>query len=152
AGTRQDTAIRIWDVRRGTLLGSMEGHTGEVSALAFMPDRRTLVSAGERLRFWDIITRGPKPVFAHNPAMGVTAVAIAPGGLTLAVGHWMHDVVLIDAASGNHVNTLAGHDESGIFALDYSPDGKYLVSAGADHNVRVWDIVRGAHPSRELVG
>lgn len=152
AGTRQDTAIRIWDVRRGTPLGTMEGHTGEVSSLVFMPDRRTLVSAGERLRFWDIVTRGPKPVFAHNPSMGVNAVAIAPSGHTLAVGQWSHDVALIDAASGNHVNTLAGHDEAGIFALDYSPDGKYLVSAGTDHSVRVWDIVRGAHPSRELVG
>src|SRR5262249_1394208 len=96
-GHKLDPLIRIWDVDSGAQLGTLEGHTSEVSSFGFFPDGKTLVSAGERLRFWDFPARAAKPVFAHNPTLGVNCLSIAPDGLTLAIGDWSREITLLDA-------------------------------------------------------
>lgn len=46
--------------------------------------------------------------------------------------------------------TLEGHD-SGVLALSLSPDGRYAVSGGHDHVMRVWDVESG-RLTRTLAG
>jgi WD40 repeat protein/serine/threonine protein kinase len=53
--TEIDNAVRLWDTRRGKLLGVCKGHTQGVKCLAFSPDGETLasVSSDSTLRVWD---------------------------------------------------------------------------------------------------
>ena len=46
--------------------------------------------------------------------------------------------------------TLYGH-EGDVQAVEFTPDGKYLVSAGTDGSVRIWDAVTGlqVRPGRQ---
>jgi WD domain, G-beta repeat len=41
-----EPVVRVWDVATGVERGSFTGHVGEVNAVAFSPDGRTLASAG----------------------------------------------------------------------------------------------------------
>ena len=41
-----DTTIRLWDVSSGQCIRVLMGHSGAVSALAFAPNGRTLLSGG----------------------------------------------------------------------------------------------------------
>ena len=54
-----ENQILIWDVKKGTLRGSLQGHTHYLESLDISADGRFLVSssADRTVRFWDIKTR-----------------------------------------------------------------------------------------------
>jgi WD40 repeat protein len=46
-------------------------------------------------------------------------------------------VKLWDAATGREMLTLEGHN-SKLYCVDFSPDGRRLVSGGRDRTIRIW--------------
>jgi WD40 repeat protein len=104
-----------------------------------------------------------------------TSVAYSPDGKLLAVGCSDNQIRLLDAATGQEVRRLSGHqvrtytapqdpknptgflvDSMGagnVTTLAFSPDGKTLASGGWDDMIRLWDVGTGkevrkfvAHP------
>jgi WD40 repeat protein len=74
----------------------------------------------------------------RGPLPGVTAIAFAPDGKTLACGVG-HAVWLWDMPTGKGPRVLQGHG-SVVWSLAYAPDGKSLASAG--DALRIWDATR----------
>jgi WD40 repeat protein len=71
----------------------------------------------------------------------INSLAFSPDGRTLVGacgGPWGSKyVTLWDVVTGKEIGELAGH-LSGINALTFSPDGKFLGSGGADYSVLIW--------------
>jgi WD40 repeat protein len=112
--------------------------------LAFSPDNKLLVSAGDGLRLWDVQTGELLHVFPHASPR---RVAFSPDGKLLASGGWAGEVLLFDLASRRETARLLSPQEE-IHALAFSPDGRLLASAGndrsrKDQNARVWDVASG---------
>ncbi len=147
-----DRTIRVWDTSSGVCRSISDAHEEPIGGLAFFPDQRTLVSGGERLRLWEFPSLKSKSGFANNPSNAINSVAVSPDGMTIAFGQWAREITLLDAPTGSLVNVLSGHERAGVFSLAFSRDGKSLVSAGADGEIRVWDVVRGLHVAEELIG
>ena len=90
-------------------------------------------------------------VKASGPDYPVTAVALSPdnkrAAAAVAVVSARRDgppteVRIWEVASGRAVHTLRGHT-SWVAQLAFSPNGKWLASAGSDRVVRLWDTARG---------
>lgn len=50
-----------------------------------------------------------------------------------------NDIVLTDIATGNEAGKLSGH-AMGVHDSGFSANGKFMVTAGNDSSVKVWDL------------
>ena len=124
----------------------LEGHTDNVTALAFSPDSRTLATGSfdDTIRLWDVETDAHKFTLTGHTGY-IESVAFSPDGNTLASASRDGTVRLWDTISGAHKSTLIGYTNT----VAFSPDGKTLASAGGlNHkDIQLWDVTTGTDKS-----
>lgn len=135
--------IAIYDL--GTmepLGGTLKGHDGPVTILAYSRNGRTLISAGRdaTLRVWDVVARTPliPPLTGHDGA--VWGMTLSRDGSSLASGGLDNTVRLWDVATGKQIAVLLGHSALPEH-LAFSPDGKMLASCSADGTCILWEVL-----------
>jgi WD40 repeat protein/serine/threonine protein kinase len=144
--TSQDKTVRLWDTATCQEILALEGHTEDVTSVAFSPDGRRLASTSrdKTLRLWDTATGQTVLMLAKDFAMGGQIVAFSPDGRRVAASCFGTTVQLWDAVTGKEVLTLKGPTNAIVFfGLAFSPDGRWLAVGCMDKTVRVWDMATG---------
>jgi len=139
-GNTEDFIIRMWDVASGNALGTLEGHTGIVWAVAFSPDSQMLasVSNDSTCMVWD--WRSGSIIKTLNLPNAISSVTFSPDGQTLAVGgveEWP-DAAIWTFAVPSWQPELKLQEYWNIPAIVYTPDGEYIVGGGISRNARIW--------------
>lgn len=129
--------LTLWDLTTGKQSTSLKGHLGEVGALVFAPDGKTLAAGGAAIILWDIET-GKQKVTLPTPG-GCSALCLSPDGQTLAAGQANGTLTLWDVASGKERITLQKPSQGVIFAT-FSPDGRTLALGIGDATCKLWDV------------
>jgi len=108
---------------------------------AFAPDGRELAfEDSTNIMLLNMATRKPRPFAAIDNS--VYGIAFSPNGSLLASAHNGGGVTLWDRASGRKITTVLAHPP---FALDveFSRDGRFLASGGADGIGKIWEVIPG---------
>jgi WD40 repeat protein len=133
-------AVQVWNTSTGHLVHTYTGHA-DVGSLSWSPDGTYVASSGGSIQVWNALTGQSIYDFEENMRCGDGDVAWSPDGNTLAY-LFCDQVRVINPFTGQLIRTHTGpHDSWGLSALAWSPDGKYLASAG-DH-IEVWSVATG---------
>ena len=83
----RDRTIKLWHLKTGESIRTLEGHSGAIYAIAISPDGQTIASASEdkTVKLWHLETGALLGTFTGHTAQ-VNAVAFSRDGQTLASG------------------------------------------------------------------
>ena len=136
--------VQFWDVATGTSRFASDGHSAEVTCIAFSRDG-LLVATGSldrSLRVWRRDGAGP-PRVLRGPRSRVLAVALSRKADTVACGDGAGVVHVWDLASSDPPTRIEGH-AGPVWGVAFSPDGSLVASAGEDGEVHVAEAATGA--------
>jgi WD40 repeat protein len=137
ASAAKDRTVRLWDVRSGHLLRTLEGHTEAVTSVAFNAHTGHIASASEdqTVRLWELSTGQQIQVFeGHKSA--VWSVAFSRDGKRLASASEDNSVHLWDARGLRFDFSLRGHGKH-VYSVAFSPDSQQLATATHDGMVKI---------------
>jgi small GTP-binding protein len=144
ASPSQDQTVRIWDINRGTLLRTIEGHTTPV-CVAWSPDpNNPVLASGDyfgTIRLWNPETCELLRVLKGHTEI-IESVAWSPDGNILASGSFDTRIRLWNAETGQTLKILEGH-VSCVESVAWSPDGRTFCSGSWDNTVRLWNAKTG---------
>ena len=134
----------MWEAASGREVARLT-HDGDVSAVAFSPDGRYVVSGGcdkrdgstcieGTARVWEADTGREVARMTHDGE--VLAVAFSPDGRYVVSGSWDTTARVWEADTGREVARMT-HDGE-VPAVAFSPNGQYVVSGSRDGTARVW--------------
>ncbi len=128
------------------------GHMAVINSLAFTPDGKFIVSAGDDkvIRVWDWLAGKTVRTIRGQSTPGdggkIAAIAISSDGVWLAAAGLFPGntedrfaIRLYDFASGKLAGQLKGHEHA-VHGLAFSPDNKQLISGSFDRTAILWDI------------
>lgn len=134
-----------WDLRTKEVVQEYEEHQGGIISLLFVDQDRKFVSSSEdkSMRIWEYGNPVPVKYINDSSLFSMPALALHPSGKYFVAQSLDNKIKTYEAENTfKHVGskTFGGHTVAGnTCQLDFSPDGRYLMSGDSNGNIFWWD-------------
>ncbi|MHC4507480.1 MAG: protein kinase domain-containing protein [Planctomycetota bacterium] len=136
--------LTMWEVSSGKILWQQPSESTGLLArriAAISPDGQLIAVGSQPGGFRVLRVSDGSEIFSRKiNDTRVSALTFSPDGtsLLLASGVESTTIQLWDVATGESVRTLEGH-RSQVTDLQFTPDGRHLISSSSDQTIRLWD-------------
>jgi WD40 repeat protein len=136
----KDKTIKIWDLQKAKIIGTLKGHLRGVNCIAISPDGTKIVSGSDdgHLKIWDLLNKNLLKTIESN-LYSIYSLAITPDGQKIVSASGDKQIKIWELNSGQEINSLKGHTDA-VSCLAITPNGQTIVSAGKDSTIRLWGI------------
>jgi len=128
-GSKKSGTLLLWDVEKDTEFKRFEGHSDSISAVAFSPDGRFILSGSwdKTLKLWDIRSGYLVRTFeGHNG--NIRNANFSFDGRFIVSGDFDGNIKVWDSRNGAIINEFKASDL--YWTVVFSPDGKHISFAG----------------------
>jgi hypothetical protein len=136
-------AAQIWRLIRDDSVRTFLGHSGAVSAVAFSPDGRAILSGSEdrMLKLWDVAAGKELRTFTEKSYRysEVYSVAFSPDGSAVLSGGTGAKLFVHEVDTGKELRAFEGGSEY-FASVTFSPDGRTALFGGSDATLKLWDL------------
>ena len=132
-------ALRIFDLKKGTMIKLLKGHTSVILSLAFSPDGRFIASGSndKTMRIWD--TRGFHCIdtirFHTNDIYGLS---FSSDSRYCASSSNDGSMAVYDTEQKKLIMTKKKAHTGPVMSIRFSPDSRYIATGSHDGTVRLW--------------
>ncbi len=145
-----DGSLRLRDLHGEASPMIYQGHTNEISCVAFSANGRALVtgSLDKTLRLWELGIPLSMGIGHHDE--GVNSVSFSPDGCSIVSGGddktiklWQINEPTVPESDGNLLNrlslvsSLVGHKDA-VTSVVFTLDGEFIISGSRDKTIRLW--------------
>lgn len=146
-----NTQILIWDIRSSRMIARIIHETelfqsNRVKDLSISPEGRYIaLIQGNRLYIYDLLKSTTQEIIAQRALYRTSeespqTLAFSPDQKYLAVaGNQVH-LYTVKGDPNNWEDINFGHSKRNIEALDFSADGRFMVTGSRSRDINVWDL------------
>jgi WD40 repeat protein len=147
-----ERVIKLWDIRTGNHIATLEGHTYPILTLTFSPDGDRLVSGSgdTSLIVWDV-NRQAKELHLKGHGLYVVTSDWDPIGNRIVSGSVDSTIREWDATNGELLAEHGNH-RTAVHSVRFSNDGSRLASGSSDLSIILWDAKEKLVPDQVLLG
>ncbi|PWJ54517.1 WD domain G-beta repeat uncharacterized protein [Dyadobacter jejuensis] len=129
--------IQLLDTKTNTILKTAKITSASIFDIQLVNDKALIALGDGVLMVMDI------PSFSVQKHIklsseSIRCIAVSPDQREFAVGDSQNRVHIFDLQDYHLKQTIGEHGNS-VFTLNYSPDGRYLLSSGRDAHIKIWD-------------
>jgi cytochrome c len=137
-----DATLRIWPLA-GAAPPIVTTLPTPLNAVAVAPSPEgEIVAAGANGNIYFLSAAGELRGDVHASDTPVIALAISPDGATVAAASIRGSVAIIERAARKVMRTLVGPGLP-VWSAAFFPDGRTLLTGGADRTIRRWNVANG---------
>jgi cytochrome c len=143
-----DATVRVWPLAGG----SAAVHTlpSPLNAVAVGPDGE-IATAGANGKVYFLSPGGEMLGEVEASPNPVIALAVSPDGNLVAAAGIRGSVAVIDRKTRKLAHTLVGPGLP-VWSVAFFPDGRTLLTGGADRMIRRWDVLSGEPIGAAVIG
>ncbi len=136
------------DLVSGEELRNISAHTAGVFDIKTTGQIMITAGGDGIINIWNIDTLHLLKTI-HASDKSARTIAVNPDQKTFAVGFSDWSIRVYGTQTLDLIYQLKGHSNS-VFALAYSPDGRYLLSSGRDAMLKAWDVNNNYNLTKDI--